>query len=115
MVYVRRLGVYFFPPESYYIHMKNNLICFGLRRKSDKTIVRFETSASCGPDGHDCAVDFKLTSFSSYPIWLVKTEQAAQFVRTHPGCRFSETFELPYHTFNNDELEVVEIELNVKN
>ena len=88
---------------------------FGFLEKLTGNLINFRISAHLDTgclDGY--TVELMSGSDQSIEIWLVNSADQAEWVRQNRTHWYDAVFDRPYHEFNADELEVVQIVMEIR-
>ena len=89
--------------------MFDKIVKYGLRLVKNGEFVSF-SAISASLDGGS-SVAFFLESYLDNMIWMVDSEEKAEFVRLNSSPWYNADYDTPRHKFKPHELEVVKIEL----
>lgn len=85
---------------------------YGLRQKSTGQLVGYCTSSNA--DGDCCVEEQYILQPGSDQLWLVDDPEQAEYVRLNSTEWYNAGFDTPTNNLDSDDLEVVEVNVEVK-
>jgi len=91
-------------------------IFYGLRHKNSNEVLRVEKTITSDISGNNLFYAFTLSAgaFNSNYVWVVDSQEIAQQAKTSPISESLSYYNKPYHSFNQDELEVISFTVNTQ-